>query len=214
MPTWLAAAQAAASARDPTSGLSATPHTESASGSGPSVPAWLRAARAAAGFAAPTGTGTPSVPTHHGQVIHHDTAVAARQRRRIDGVRDPTVLQRAPPPRAAANEPPRTAAATIAEVRRVTQQRLLLLPRLHTKTAQRRATDLGDLISFASHRENQCELAGLKWLDVAPQYAIEGRLGDTITNLGSNATVDRMLTAAKSVVIGRAFFYFSHVITA
>jgi hypothetical protein len=122
MPTWLAAAQAAASARDQTSGLSATPHTESASGPGPSVPAWLRAACAAAGFAAPTGAGTPSVPTHHGQVIHSDTAVTARQRRRVDGARPPTVLQRAPPPRAAANETPRTATATIAEVRRVAQQ--------------------------------------------------------------------------------------------
>ena len=66
------------------------------------------------------------------------------------------------------------------------------------KTAQRRAADEGELISFESQRENQCEMAGLKWLDVAPQYAIEGRLGDTITNLGSIATVDRMLTAAKS----------------
>jgi len=104
-------------------------------------------------------------------------------RLRVDGARPPTVIQRVPPPRAAANEPPRTAAATIAEVRRVAQQRLMLLPRLHTKTAQRRATDLGELISFSSQRENQCELAGLKWLDVAPEYAIEGRLGDTITNL-------------------------------
>ena len=198
MPTWLAAAQAAASARNPTWGLSATPHTESASGSGPFVPAWLRAARAAAGFAAPSGASTPSVPTRHDQVIHSDLAMAARQRLRADGARPPTVIQRLPPPRAAANEPPRTAAATIAEVRRVAQQRLMLLPRLHTKTAQRRAADLGELISFSSQRENQCELAGLKWLDVAPQYAIEGRLGDTITNLGSIATVDRMLTAAKS----------------
>ncbi len=125
-PTWLAAAQAAASARDPISGLIATPHTESASGSGPSVPAWLRAAHAAAGFAAQTSAGTPSVPTHHGQMIHRDTPVAARQARRVGGVRLPMVLQRAPPPRAAANGPPRTASSTIAEVRRDTQQRLLL----------------------------------------------------------------------------------------
>jgi len=155
------------------------------------VPTWLRAARAAAGLAAPTGAGMPSAP-------RRNVAMAAGQARRADGARPLTGLHRTPPLRPAAYEPPRTASATIAEVRRVAQQRLLLLPRLHTKTAQRRAADEGELISFESQRENQCETAGLKWLDVAPQYAIEDRLGDTITNLGAIATVDRMLTAAKS----------------
>ena len=155
------------------------------------MPTWLRAARAAAGLAAPTGTGMPSAP-------RRNVAMSAGQARRADGTRPLTGLHRTPPLRPAAYEPPRTDAATIAEVRRVAQQRLLLLPRLHTKTAQRRAADEGELISFESQRENQCEMAGLKWLDVAPQYAIEDRLGDTITNLGAIATVDRMLTAAKS----------------
>jgi hypothetical protein len=155
------------------------------------MPTWLRAARAAAGLAAPTGTGMPSAP-------RRNVAMSAGQARRADGTRPLTGLHRTPPLRPAAYEPPRTDAATIAEVRRVAQQRLLLLPRLHTKTAQRRAADEGELISFESQRENHCEMAGLKWLDVAPQYAIEGRLGDTITNLGAIATVDRMLTAAKS----------------
>ena len=173
-PIWLAAAQAAASAWDPSPGPRSAPHTESApgpgpfvpgsgpSGSGPSVPTWLRAARAAAGLAAPTGAGMPSAP-------RRNVATAAGQARRADGARPLTGLHRAPPLRPAAYEPPRTAAATIAEVRRVAQQRLLLLPRLHTKTAQRRAADEGELISFESQRENQCETAGLKWLDVAPQ---------------------------------------------
>ena len=86
-PTWLAAAQAAASAWDPTSGPSSAPHTESdpgsrpfvpgsgPSGSGPSVPAWLRAARAAAGLAAPTGAEMPSAP-------RRNVAVAAGQARK------------------------------------------------------------------------------------------------------------------------------------
>ena len=102
------------------------------------MPTWLRAARAAAGLAAPTGTGMPSAP-------RRNVAMSAGQARRADGTRPLTGLHRTPPLRPAAYEPPRTDAATIAEVRRVAQQRLLLLPRLHTKTAQRRAADEGEL---------------------------------------------------------------------
>jgi hypothetical protein len=50
----------------------------------------------------------------------------------------------------------------LAEARRISAPRIASLPRLHTKTAQRRAADRGEMISFVSQRENQCDRAGRK----------------------------------------------------
>ena len=87
----------------------------------------------------------------------------------------------------------------MSEVRRTAAKRLETTPRLYTKAEQRRAADAGELISFGDQRDNHGALAALKWLAVAPQYAVEARIGDTVANLGPDTTVDRMVSAVQAM---------------
>ena len=64
-------------------------------------------------------------------------------------------------------------------MREIVRERLEKTPRLHTKAAHRLAADAGDVITYHAQRDNQGEIAALRWLLVAPQYAIEARIGDT-----------------------------------
>ena len=76
----------------------------------------------------------------------------------------------------------------IVRMREIARERLEKTPRLHTKAAHRLAADTGDVITYHAQRDNQGEIAALRWLLVAPQYAIEARIGDTIRNLGAAKT--------------------------
>ena len=87
----------------------------------------------------------------------------------------------------------------IVRMREIARERLEKTPRLHTKAAHRLAADAGDVITYHAQRDNQGEIAALRWLLVAPQYAIEARIGDTIRNLGAAKIVQRMVNAVQSI---------------
>ena len=87
----------------------------------------------------------------------------------------------------------------IGRVREIAEARLQTVPRLHTKAAQRRAADVGGVINFHDQRDNQGEIAALRWLRVAPLYAIEARVGDTLANLGADVLVQRMVAAVQAI---------------
>jgi hypothetical protein len=87
----------------------------------------------------------------------------------------------------------------VGRIREIAEARLQAVPRLHTKAAQRRVADVGGVITFHDQRDNQGEIAALRWLRVAPLYAVEARVGDTLANLGADVLVQRMVAAVQAV---------------